>query len=106
MEIKSLKLEVVNEPDEHVVSSIDAQDSKILYITGNNKKAIIASGYLSIKASGEDIIYKFQITVSNDEFSVEELDEDLATKGQVASILFAYVNDLNKGIFKNASFKA
>ena len=105
MEIKSLKLNVVNTPDEHVVNSIDAQESKILYITGNTKKAIIASGYLSIKAGGDDIVYKFELSVGNEEFTVEDMDEDLATKGQVAKILFAYANELNKGLFRNASYK-
>lgn len=87
MNVKSIKVSLVEGADEFLQKSIENQENKICYVIGNKKKNINVEGYLAIDAVSDYSIYKFNLVLKNEDISVEEVDLDLSSKGVYYSAL-------------------
>lgn len=87
MNVKSIKITIVEGADEFLQKAVDGQENKICYVIGNKKKNINVEGYMAIDAVSDFSIYKFNLVLKNEDISVEEVDSDLSNKGIYYSAL-------------------
>lgn len=96
MNVKSIKVVLVEGADEFLQKSVENQDNKICYVIGNKKKNINVDGYMAIDAVSDNSIYKFTLILKNEDISVEEVDMDLANKGVYYSALKGAIQYLQR----------
>lgn len=105
---KTVKVALVEEPDDYLKESLNASDTKMNYIIGNVKKNINVSGYIKIR-DDDKLIFKFDTSIDSEEKTrtVEEVASEIdVPSGEITQFITKIAEDLIKGgLFTSIALK-
>jgi len=91
----SMKLKVVANDDNYIHDKINAIDNKVSYVIKDSKKAVTVSGYLMTEVPGlEDLLFYFDLKIDKENYSIEDLDNDLQNEGVIYQGIIEYLKYL------------